>query len=505
MKRGERTASRIERGDWQTPRALAETVLDRVAAWQATSARAPRTVVEPTCGKGAFLAAAARRFPRAALLGYEINASYTRLARAALGARARIETRDFFDVAWERELAALDGPLLVLGNPPWVTSAQLGVLDSGNAPDKANARGLRGLDALTGKSNFDVSEWMMVRLLEALAGRDATIALLCKSAVARRVVETIAARDLPVTPVGLWRVDAARHFHASVSAVLFVAQTRGTKRSSKRRDSDAPAKPRAALHARPGAKPHAIWPVFAELDATDGRAESALAVVDGVLVADADRFARTRHLAGTCAPEWRSGVKHDCARIMELERATASSPWHNGLGEVVDIEIELVHPLLKSSDVANERGEPTRAMIVTQRSLGEDTTALRERAPRAWGYLSRHRALFDARKSSIYERQPPFAIFGVGSYSFAPWKVAISGLYKRSTFTVVGPHQGRPVVLDDTCYFLAFDDEAQARRAAVALRSTPASDFLGARIFWDAKRPITKGILQTLDLQALLR
>jgi hypothetical protein len=129
----------------------------------------------------------------------------------------------------------------------------------------------------------------------------------------------------------------------------------------------------------------------------------------------------------------------------------------------------------------------------------------RGRVPRAWRYLSLHRALFDARKSSIYERQPPFAIFGVGSYSFAPWKVAISGLYKRSTFTVVGPHEGRPVVLDDTCYFLAFDDEPQARRAASALRSTAATDFLGARIFWDAKRPITKGILQTLDLQALLR
>jgi hypothetical protein len=482
-----KNGSRIERGDWQTPRALADAVLDRVVA---SAGRAPRTVVEPTCGEGTFLVAAARRFPRAALVGYEINASYTRSARsalAALGGRGRIETRDFFDVAWERELAGLDGPLLVLGNPPWVTTAQLGVLGSGNAPERTNARGLRGLDALTGKSNFDVSEWMMVRLLEALAGRDATIALLCKSAVARRVVETIAARDLAVVPVGLWRVDAARHFDASVSAVLFLAQTSRAKQSAKQ--------------GRAGA----IWPVHADLVAPDARAESALAVIDGVLVADAERFARTRHLAGACAPEWRSGVKHDCARIMELDRPTTSSPWRNGVGEVVDIEVEVVHPLLKSSDVANERAEPTRAMIVTQRALGEDTTALRHRAPRAWRYLSRHRALLDARKSSIYEKQPPFAIFGVGNYSFAPWKVAISGLYKRSTFTVVGPHEGRPVMLDDTCYFLAFEDEAQARRAATALRSTPASDFLGARIFWDAKRPITKGILQTLDLQALLR
>ena len=79
----------------------------------------------------------------------------------------------------------------------------------------------------------------------------------------------------------------------------------------------------------------------------------------------------------------------------------------------------------------------------------------------------------------------------------------MSGLYKRSTFTLVGPHEGRAVVLDDTCYFLAFDDERSARLAAAALRSDAARDFLGARIFWDAKRPITKSILQTLDLNAL--
>jgi hypothetical protein len=478
--------ARIERGDWQTPRSLADAVLACVLG-RHRPAGGFGAVLEPTCGVGTFLAAAAARLPRAQLVGYEINAEYTRAARAALAGhpRTRIMTRDFFDVAWERALATLDGPLLVVGNPPWVTSAQLGSLGATNAPRKENRAGLRGLDALTGKSNFDVSEWMMVRLLEALGEREATVALLCKSAVARRVVETVAARGLAVAPVGLWGVDAGRHFDASVSAVLFVARTGG------------------AAGSRVSAR--GVWPVHADLEAPDARAESALGVIDGVLVADAARFARTRHLAGSCAPEWRSGVKHDCARVMELARTSVASPWRNGLGEVVDIEDELVHPLLKSSDVANARATPSRAMIVTQRALGEDTAALARVAPRAWKYLLRHRKVLDARKSSIYESQPRFAIFGVGPYSFAPWKVAISGLYKRATFTVVGPHRGRPVVLDDTCYFLAFDDEARAQRAADALRSEVASDFFASRIFWDAKRPVNKGILQALDLQALLR
>jgi hypothetical protein len=386
-------------------------------------------------------------------------------------------------VPWKEVLAGVKEPILVVGNPPWVTSAQLGVLGSANAPTKRNDGALRGLDARTGKSNFDVSEWMVVRLLEAVAGRDATLAVLCKSAVARKVIETAARRGLEIVAGGLWRIDAKEHFDAAVDAVLFVAHMKRanyTKQAARERD----------------------WPVYASLGAATP--EASLAIVDGTLLADARAFARTRHLAGTCQPEWRSGLKHDCARVMELERG-ANGGWVNGLGERVEVESEMIHPFLQSSDVANDRRAPTRAVIVPQRALGEDTAALQRSAPRAWRYLSKHRALLDARKSSIYVGQPRFAIFGVGPYSFAPWKVAVSGLYKRSAFALVGPHEGRPVVLDDTCYFLSFDDERTARRAAKALSSDLARDFFASRIFWDAKRPITKSILQTLDLAALER
>jgi len=175
----------------------------------------------------------------------------------------------------------------------------------------------------------------------------------------------------------------------------------------------------------------------------------------------------------------------------------------NGLGERVQVEEEHVFPLRKSSDVANGRAAIARAMIVPQRSLGEDTTRLRRRAPKTWAYLERHDALLAARKSSIYDRRPPFSIFGVGPYSFAPFKVAVSGLYKRYAFSLVAPVDGRPVVLDDTCYFLPFEREDAATRALEALRSPLAAEFFAARTFWDAKRPISKAILQGLDLRAL--
>src|SRR4029079_14327785 len=124
-------------------------------------------------------------------------------------------------------------------------------------------------------------------------------------------------------------------------------------------------------------------------------------------------------------------------------------------------------------------------------------------APRAWRYLTKHRARLDGRKSSIYRGQPPFALFGIGDYTFAPWKVGISGLYKRLEFCLVGPTDGRATLGDDTCYFLPFQRAAQARTALRALRSDAPQAYLQARIFWDAKRPISKALLQNLDLDKI--
>jgi hypothetical protein len=81
---------------------------------------------------------------------------------------------------------------------------------------------------------------------------------------------------------------------------------------------------------------------------------------------------------------------------------------------------------------------------------------------------------------------------------------APSGLYKRLRFCVVGPHDEQPVMVDDTCYFLPFSNETDAQKAARALESEMALDYFRGRVFWDAKRPISKAILQNLDVERLI-
>jgi hypothetical protein len=356
-----------------------------------------------------------------------------------------------------------------------VTSSELGALGAANLPKKANWKGFRGLDAITGRSNFDVSEWILLRLLAAVEGTDFVIAMLCKAAVARRLLEHCARHRLPVAGE-LRGFDAMEHFGAAVEAVLLVLR------------------PGSPNQGRPE------WPVFPSVLATEPA--SRIGVADGVLCSDVAAYHRTRGLGGKCAPEWRSGLKHDCSRVVEFSRG--SGGLTNGDGDVVDIEDTYIFPLLKGSDLANGRLVPTRAVLVPQRRLGEETGSIRQSAPRTWAYLTAHRAALDGRKSSIYAGQPPFAVFGVGEYTFAPWKVGICGLYKRLEFAVVGPSEGRAVVMDDTCYFLPFATEVEARLAAEALASAPAREFLTARIFWTAKRPVNKDVLQSLDLGKLL-
>jgi hypothetical protein len=461
---------RVEFGDWQTPLELAQDVLAVVRRRLAC----PRSILEPTCGQGSFLVAATAMFPSATALGFDVSRAHVAHAREVLADRATVKVGDFFELDWARVLDRLADPILIVGNPPWVTSSVLGKLDADNLPEKSNFKRHVGLDALTGKSNFDISEWMLIRLLELVRDRRFSIAMLCKASVARRVMQHVAASGWGVAGE-VRAIDARTHFSAAVDAVL--------------------------LHVWNGARERVRWPIYASLQ--DTVPARTMGVIDGRLIGDLDAHEASRSLEGESEIEWRSGVKHDCAKVMEL--VMADDGWTNGLGETVDIERSHVYPLLKGSDIANGRLVPRRQVIVTQRSLGEDTRALRKAAPRLWKYLHDHREQLDARKSSIYAKRPAFSLFGVGEYSFAPYKVAICGLYKRLAFALIRPHRGQPVMVDDTVYFLPFDDEEEARAVALALGSPQAQAFFHARVFWDAKRPINKALLQSLSLEALRR
>lgn len=457
-----------EFGDFQTPKALADEVvelLDKLCP-------KPGHVIEPTAGLGTFLKAAYEKWGKGSTYaGYEINPEYAARATNAHACEKIIVSQgDFFAIDWKEKLAAAaPRKVLLLGNPPWVNNSTLGSLKSENLPIKTNFQGLRGLDAMTGKANFDISEWMLIRLLEVLPN-DGAMAMLCKTATARKVLRHFWKREQGWQDCRIHRIDAKTAFNVSVDACLFfVGGGRGKTKM-------------ATLYRT------------LETNSLTGK----FGLIDGELVSDVDAYLELKHLDGGSYHIWRSGLKHDASKVMEL--TPSDGDYRNGNGEIVSIEPDFVYPLLKSSDLGNGRITPRRSVIVTQMTSGDPTSRIAEIAPKTWQYLCQNGEQLDGRRSSIYRNRPRFAMFGIGPYSFAHWKVAISGLYKSFQFTLLPPVADKPVMVDDTCYSIPCQSEAHAKLLRRILSSDISIRFLKSLVFTDAKRPITVDVLRRLSI-----
>ncbi|MFZ5862011.1 MAG: SAM-dependent DNA methyltransferase [Nitrospirota bacterium] len=464
---------KVEFGDFQTPPDLAH----EIAGFLRNSGETADVIVEPTCGRGNFVAAAMTSFPRAkAIYGFDINPQYVRdavnVVREHDGREPDLECRNFFQMDWTDFLATLAGTILVIGNPPWVTNSTLGVLGSDNLPEKTNFQGHKGFAAKTGKANFDISEWMLIRLTEALHCRVGCLAMLCKTSTARKTLRHAWLNKLNVGRCSLHLIDAQKHFSASVDACLLIMHT-GMGRS----DATACVYPQLSFHGR----------------------LSTIGLVGKELVADIDEYLRLRDIDGIPYYTWRSGVKHDAAGIMEFRQDNGY--FINGKHEKCRLEMTYLFPLLKSSDIANGRIVPDRYVLLTQQKPSDKTDYIKGSAPKTWNYLIEHADVLDKRRSIIYEKRARFSVFGVGDYTFAPWKVAVSGLYKNCRFVVVGMQHGKPIVLDDTCYFIPCASEDEARFMCELLNSDICQRFLRSLVFFDAKRPITIDVLNRIDLK----
>ncbi len=463
-------------GDYQTPVQLARNVVSRLFAdglqWE--------RVLEPTCGQGNFIRACIEQAASVReIIGLEIQQRYVNESKNIRSQMVKISIchQDIFDINLTTALQwNTSSPLLVLGNPPWITNAEQGRLNGKNVPRKSNFQRLSGLDAITGKSNFDIAEAVWLKLIHEYVDEPVTIALLCKTSVARKVAQFVLDSKLPVNSMSLYRIEAQRWFNVAVDAGLF------------------------ALELNQGDTCYDV----AEFDSLlDARHIRTFGFNGKNIVADLDSYRHVESLEGTSRLIWRQGVKHDAAKIMEL--SYRDGILRNGYGDHVDIETDYIYPLLKSSDVKTISSGfvPRKYVIVTQKKVGQQTAHLRDHAPKLWRYLNSHTGQLDARKSSIYKNAPRFSMFGIGNYSFQPYKVVVAGFYLPARFAVISVYQGKQILIDDTCYSLSFDEEWKAHLICALLNHPSASKFLASITFSDSKRPITKSVLERINLKAV--
>ena len=466
-----------EYGDWQTNSLLANKITKQIS----TSFQ-PQVLIEPTCGKGNFILAALDTFSSVdEVFAIEIYKPYlqilkTEILQRYLDRRYTKKIRfhlihcSVFDIDWKNIKQQIGSKkLLVLGNPPWVTNSDLSKIESRNLPEKTNFKQVKGLAAMTGKGNFDIAEYICYDLFKQFAFGQNRFALLLKNSVIKQICHSQLKLQFPIAEMQQFKIDAKKEFGASVEASLFVCKTGEAESVCK------------------------VYDFY-----TTGY-ERTFGWTNHKFVSNIETYNRTSSLDGVSPLQWWSGIKHDCQPVVELTKR--EDGYYNKLEEQVNIEEDLIYPYVKSSDIQSEN--PTgsnRYVIVTQRKVSDNTEQLQYTAPLTYKYLIQHREYFDKRKSSIYKNRSPFCMFGIGDYTFKPYKVVVSGLYKKPHFALLTPVNGKCVIPDDTCYQIGFDNEEDAKTVLYLLSNTVVRDFIESISFVDSKRIITKELLMRISM-----
>jgi len=471
---------RAEYGDFQTNSELA----NKITLFLSSKNISPEIIVEPTCGKGNFIIASLLNFKNIKhIVGVEIYKPYVWEVKFSIinfflenPQSNKPEISIFHCNVFEFDFNKIvekysNDNVLIIGNPPWVTNSKLGSLNSSNLPEKSNFKNHSGLDAMTGKGNFDIAEHITLQMIKTFQQTKGYLLLLVKNAVIKNILFDQNNNNYKIASIEKQNIDSKKEFNVSVEASLFYCKLNSV-------------------------------PEFycKEFDFyNNDEPYQKFGWVKDKFVSNLDTYFHTKEVDNECPFVWRQGLKHDCSAVMELDKVNGH--YINGLKEEVILEDDLVYGILKSSDLKNTVINETRKFtIVTQKKVGQDTKFIKFEYPKTYQYLTEHQANFEARKSSIYNNKPLFSIFGIGDYSFKPFKVAISGLYKTFQFTLILPQNSKPVMLDDTCYLIGFDKIEFAVYALILLNSDMAMKFLKSITFADAKRTFTKDVLMRIDL-----
>ena len=475
-------AKKEEYGDWQTNLPLAISICEQIKA----QGIRPQVIIEPTCGRGNFIIAALLTFDSIEdVYGIEIYKPYLDILEEELknfkrpldNVNMHLFHENIFNFDFREITENIKGRVvLAIGNPPWVTNSKLSEMGSKNLPVKTNFKKVKGLEAITGKANFDIAEYICIQLIEKLSAENAYFSFLLKSSVIKNLIYEQKAGKALLSEISQYNIDAQKEFNVSVSAALLSMRLFGGRERS--------------CH---------VYDFYTKSSLCH------FGWVNGKFVADVDKYVKTSTIDGISPFIWRSGLKHDCSKVMELSKE-ANGIYVNAMGEIVDIEDDVIYPLIKSADIKGEILTHTRRyVIVTQHSKSEDTRLMKERYPKAYQYLVNHSAYLDNRKSSIYKDRPRFCMFGIGDYTFMKYKIVISSLYKQTRFSLATDIEGKTPVCDDTCYMLGFDNYNIALFILGILNSVYVQNFIKSVCFYDAKRVINKDLLMRINLMPAIK
>jgi SAM-dependent methyltransferase len=518
--------SRLALGEYYTPRGVAELAVDSLAEENMAGA----SLLDPGCGSGVFLAvcierklaALAARPPTetvdaitGSVFGIDLNPvavktsklSYLLALTPVLGAETveRVELPVFCaDALGLTEPEPTDetagipesGVEYLVGNPPWITWDRLGE----QLKDRLRRRYVDelallphdGAAARLGHSNDDLSipfVWISLHRHVREGGAASVVmkrdlltgpagAVLRRLHVGRRSLSLTHVHDFTgLQPFGQQvGVDAAVLTMRADSEPSFPVETTAWRNSNGRTDFSTRATIAESLQ----------------------RTETTLAPLDpedrtsAWIRGDAERGA-----LGNAAHEIRHGVKDDAEAVFSIDRDRLDR-----------LEDDLIYPYIKSRHIVKYGlfGHELR-LVPVEKANERNESRLREQYPATYEYLADHREQLAARSSSWLDDGPFYNIFGVGEYTWAPYKVVWCRLGFKPHFAVVSsvedPDLGeKPVVPGDHYMFIGTDSKREAHALCALLNSAVYQKSLRG-IASDGKSSLSKAVVSELALPSL--
>lgn len=444
------TAARRALGEFYTPAALADQVLDAAEF-------AGQRMLDPACGAGAFLTRAG-----ANATGWDINPMAVRMAREHCP-QAHVELRDAFD-APERQFD------FIAGNPPWINWRNL------NPEYRARVQPLwehyrlfdaKGLKARLGGAMDDISALMTYVCADRYLAADGRLAFLLPAPLFQSIgASAFRAFTLPhgfyLRVIRVQEIDGSQPFEgASTRPALAVFE----KSRSATIYPVAYVRSGQPHSARPISKdvrsPWSVTP--AEVDFDWLRGESKYTARIGV------------HTGGAAGVYWIDILEDRGELLLVRNRALTG---RNHYPEVTaEVERDLVYPLLRGRDLQTG---PSAHILLPHTRDGKPIpeSIMRQRYPRAFCYFENFRtAMLERahyRQHFAARGQPYWSMFNVGPYSFAKHRVAWRE--QSATFQCAVLEPGH--IADAKLIVAACDSAGEANHLADFLNSAPARAFI---------------------------
>lgn len=490
-------AFRHPRGEFYTPPWLVTHVLDR-AGFDGSS-----TLVDPMCGAGAFVIAALERALRRhpglpareaaeRVQGMDVSQLAVLLARsaylltlAAAGWKAgREPLRIPVDCSDAILCAAARRFDIVAGNPPWIGWE--------NLPEEYRRRtrplwkhhglfpdGGGGMSAMLGRGKKDLAMLATYAAADRFLLPGGSLAFIVPQSALKSIGGGAGFRRFVLgdgTPLKVVHVDdfgSMPVFPGAASRAAVVTLQKGEPTCY-------PVPYSVWRHSREAPEEHQAEPLRA--------GDPSSPWITGA----PERIRMMRRVLGRSDYRARAGAYTGGANgvyWIEVTERAARGPWT--VSNIADagkrrvprvtapVESDLLYPLLRARDLGRLRVDPSGWILLPQdpgRRRGIPIEVMAARHPKTLEYLGRFEGpLADRRdrgtRALISAGAPFYSIFSVSTETLSPWKVVWPRIASRLIPAVVGPHEGKPVIPQETCTFVACSCEEEACYLAGMLAS----------------------------------